>query len=51
MSGAADLVVCFMVLMDIENLDQTIAKSADPRPTWCVVRGDPASDLQQRLVR
>jgi SAM-dependent methyltransferase len=38
MSGAADLVVCFMVLMDIENLDQTvgeIARILAPRGVLC----------------
>ena len=37
-SGAADLVVCFMVLMDIEDLDQTIAELARvlaPRGVLC----------------
>jgi SAM-dependent methyltransferase len=38
MSGAADLVVCFMVLMDVEQLDQAVAELARvlaPRGVLC----------------
>lgn len=33
-SGVADLVVCFMVLMDVEDLDRSIAELVAERPEF-----------------
>ena len=51
-AGVADIVVCFMVLMDVEDLDGAVAELARvmaPGGTLCV--RDPAPDHDERALR